>query len=82
MLNGLVHDHPFERIDLIMPRRPFEGLGRLLIAGLPPSANAGLAELDVLGVILVVEARCQQQHHVHLGHAAVARGKWKNLTFH
>jgi hypothetical protein len=33
-------------------------------------------------VILVVEAWCQQQHHMNLGHVAVTGGKWKNLTFH
>jgi hypothetical protein len=44
MLNGLVRDHPFERIDLIMPGRPFEGAGRVLIAALPSSANAGRLE--------------------------------------
>jgi hypothetical protein len=41
MLNGLVHDHPFERIDLIHARAPFEGSGCVLIAALPSSANAG-----------------------------------------
>ena len=40
----------------------------------PPSAlrMPDRAEVDVLGVVLVVEARRQQPHDMHAGQAAVA----------
>jgi len=34
--------------------------------------NAGRAEIDVLGVVLVIEWRGKQLHHMHPGLAAVA----------
>ena len=37
----------------------------LRVARLPALADAGRAEVDVLGVVLVVELRRQQAHHMH-----------------
>ena len=60
------------RIDVGPPRLFGERLPRVTKARLPAHANAGLAEVYVLGVIFAVDLRRQQSHDVHSREAAVA----------
>src|SRR5436190_7844433 len=60
-----VQDDARERVDLVLPRRLIECAHGLGVAGLPAHADAGGAEVDVLGVVLVFELRRQQPHDVH-----------------
>src|SRR5262245_4328427 len=64
---GLVQDHPIEWIELAIPRRLLEHARGLGVARLPALADAGGAEVDVLGVILVLKLRREQPHHMHDG---------------
>ena len=53
-----------KRIDLAVPRLLFDHLLDILIAGLPTLPDAGDAKVDVLGMILVVEAGGEQTHEM------------------
>src|SRR5262249_34421303 len=50
-----VQDDALERIARIVPRRPLQGTPGVGIARLPAQANPRRAEIDVLGVVFVVQ---------------------------
>src|SRR3954451_3739609 len=43
------------------------------ITGLPTLHDARTAEINILGVVLALELRGEQSHHMHPGRATVAR---------
>src|SRR5690242_17118598 len=45
----------------------------MAVTGLPTLQNARRTEIDVLGMVLVVELRSEQPDHMHLRRTAVAR---------
>jgi hypothetical protein len=67
-----VQDYALERIKFALPGRGIQGLPGRLVARLPTHVDPRLTEIDVLGVVLIVEPRCKQTDDVHLRHAAVA----------
>src|SRR3974377_860564 len=71
VLSWFVQIEAFDWIDFGFPRRLLESLGRVHNPRLPALANAVAAEVDVLGVVLAVEARSEKAHDVHPGEAAV-----------
>src|SRR6516165_904153 len=56
----LVKNDPVERIELALPRGLLNCSACVGITRFPASANARRAEVNILGVILVVETRRQQ----------------------
>src|SRR6266545_7419885 len=69
--NGLVQDDAFERIAIVLPGLARERPHGVGVAGLPAAADAGRCEVDILGVVLVVEPRRQEPDHVHAREAAI-----------
>src|SRR5215471_6997663 len=67
----LVQNDAFERVACIVPGRAAQCTDRVGIACFPPQTNAGGAEVDILGVILVVEPRSQKFYDMHLRPAAI-----------
>src|SRR5215831_16556493 len=67
----LVQNDAFERVACIVPGRAPQRTDRVGITGFPAQANARRAEIDILGVVFVVQARCEQSHHMHARQAAV-----------
>src|SRR3981189_1862819 len=70
---GLMDDHARQCVDRAFPRLVFEDLPRMVMAGLPASFDAGAREVDVLGVVLAIEAGQQEPHQVHERAAAILR---------
>ena len=56
-----VDDHALGRIDRPAPRRALEHPLRVGIAGLPAGADPARREVDVLGVVLAVDARRERR---------------------
>src|SRR5262245_30740993 len=69
--HGLVQDHAFERITVVLPRLSLNGAHRIGVTCLPALADAVRAEVDVLGMVLIAEPRREQLHDVHARQAAV-----------
>src|SRR6266436_5174338 len=61
----LVKNNARERIELASPGRTIENRPGMGISGLPSLPDAGRTEVDVLGVVLAIELRRQQPHHMH-----------------
>ena len=57
---GLVQDEALDRVEVARPGSQLEHPVRVGIAGLPAAADAGGAEVDVLGVVLAIEGRGEQ----------------------
>src|SRR5712672_1270424 len=68
-----MQDHALERIEFAAPRGVIERTHRRLVTCVPTPANPGCTEINVLGVVLVLEPRGQQPDNVHARQAAVAR---------
>jgi hypothetical protein len=64
---GFVKDDTRQRIELAHPRLAREHRLRVRLACFPTLPDSGLAEIDVLGVVLVVQLRREQLDHVHAG---------------
>src|SRR5688572_11618086 len=58
----VMNEHAAQGIDIAVPGLPVDHAPDIVVAGLPPRADAFGAEIDVLGVIVEVEARRQQAH--------------------
>ena len=71
-LLGFVQDHPGEWIELAEPGLAREHRLGVSVPRVPTLLDAGGAEIDVLGVVLAIELRSKQLHHVHPGLAAIA----------
>src|SRR5581483_12046205 len=69
---GLVQDYTLQGIEVALPWLPLDRTPRVGQAGFPALGDAGRREIDVLGVVLVGQARCQQAHDVHACEAAPA----------
>jgi hypothetical protein len=67
----IVQNDALERIAIIVPRRPSQRPDRIRVSSFSPQTNAGRAEVDILGVVFIVEPRRKQAHDVHLCPAAV-----------
>src|SRR5258705_6505271 len=67
----IVQDDAFERVAIVVPCGPLHSPHRIAIACLPALTNATRAEVDILGVIFIIEPRRQQPYDVHLCPAAV-----------
>ena len=67
----IVQNDAFERIAIIVPCRPLQRAHRIGIARFPALTNAARAEVDILGVVFIVEPRRKQPHDVHLRPAAI-----------
>src|SRR5262245_45605727 len=61
----LMHNDAFKGGELTQPWRLIDYAARAGMAGLPAAADARRAEVDGLGVILVVEPRGEQPHDMH-----------------
>ena len=61
-----------ERIELADPGRTIKHRLGVNIARVPALHDAGRTEIDVLGVVLAIELRRQQPHHMHPRRTAVA----------
>src|SRR5215472_17084623 len=66
-----VQDDALERIARVVPRRPPQRTPRVGIARLPAQANPRRAEIDVLGVVFVVQSGPEELHDVHARQAAI-----------
>jgi hypothetical protein len=55
-LIDVMDDHPLEPIGLMPPRLPCDRALRIGKSRLPTRPDAAVAEIDVLGVVLAVEA--------------------------
>ena len=69
----LVQNHAFQRVAFIFPGAPLKRTPCMRIARLQSRSNAGRAEIDILGMIFIVQPRSQQAHNVHARSAAVFR---------
>src|ERR1051326_7591233 len=67
----LVQNDALERVGFVLPGHVRQRPTRRAITGFPALADPGRGEVDILGVVLVVETRRQQTHHVHAREAAV-----------
>ncbi len=67
-----VKNNSREWIELADPGRTIENRPGVRITCVPALHNAGWAEIDVLGVALHFQLRCQQPHHVHPGLTAIS----------
>src|SRR5258708_32972555 len=56
---------PRERIELADPRRTIKHRPGVNITRVPALHDAGRTEIDVLGMVLAIELRRQQPHHMH-----------------
>src|SRR6476659_3871369 len=61
---GVVDDDAFHRIDRALPRCEREHSSRLGVTGLPARLDAGGCEVDILEMILAVEAWRDESRHV------------------
>src|SRR5262245_2765662 len=61
----LMQDDAVEQAELTDPRLAPERAHRVGVTCLPALTNASRREVDVLGVVLVLEPRAQQPDHVH-----------------
>src|SRR5207245_7733114 len=67
----LMQDDPFQRVARVVPRRPLQRAPGVAIARLPAKANPGRPEIDVLGVVFIVQPRGEELHDVHAREAPV-----------
>src|SRR5215471_3884130 len=67
----LVQNDAFERVACIVPGRAAQCTDRVGITGFPAQANARRAEIDILGVVFIVQARCEQSDDMHACQAAI-----------
>ena len=67
-----MHDDALQHVDLALPRLLGEHAPRVVQPGLPAVPDAGAGEVDVLGVILAVEARRQLASGAHIGDVTYA----------
>src|SRR3984893_13716540 len=67
----LVQDDPFQRVARVVPRRPLQRTPGVGITRLPSMANPARAEIDVLGVVFIVQPRGEELHNVHAREATV-----------
>src|SRR5205814_9224547 len=68
-----MQNDPGERIELADPWRTIEHRPGMGVTGLPTLHDTRAAEIDIFGVVLALEMRGEQPHHMHPGWAAVAR---------
>ena len=68
-----MQNDPGERIELADPWRTIEHRPGMGVTGLPTLHDTRAAEIDIFGVVLALELRGEQPHHMHPGWAAVAR---------
>ena len=61
----------FQRIAIIVPRRPLQRARRVGITCFPTYTNTRGAKVDIFGVVFVVEPRRKKSHDVHLRPAAI-----------
>ena len=66
-----MHDETLQRVEVTAPRLAIEHALHVGLSGLPAPADAGRAEIDVLGVILPRKRRREQPHDVDAGQAAI-----------
>jgi hypothetical protein len=57
-----VQDNAFKGIACVVPRRPLQRTSRIRIARLPAQANPRRTEIDILGVVFIIEPRRQKLH--------------------
>ena len=67
----IVQNDAFERIAIIFPCGPLQRPHRIGVACFPAKANAAGAEVDIFGVVFIVEPGREQPHDVHLRLAAI-----------
>ena len=70
---GFVKNHTRQRVELALPRLARQHCLRVRVACFPTPPDSGLAEIDVLGVIVMVQLRREQLDHMHAGLAAIAQ---------
>src|SRR6516164_1672378 len=68
-----VLDDALDRVGRDAPRRALDHSHRVGTAGVAANADAVRREVDVLGVVLTLDARCEQVGDVHLRAAAPCR---------
>src|SRR4051794_29455074 len=78
--SGLVQDEALDWVEVARPGLELEHPASVRVAGFAAPADTVGAEVDVLGVVLAFERRCQQADHVHAGQAAEA-GKLLHVGF-
>ena len=71
MCRHFVQDHALQWIAVIFPWLAFQRAESISVTNLPAAANTGWAEVDVLGVILIVKPRRKQTNHVHARQTAI-----------
>ena len=67
-----MEDDAFYRVEITLPGCALECLHGGLISRVPAGADSIRGEVDVLGVVLVINARHQEADNMHLRDAAVA----------
>jgi hypothetical protein len=67
-----MEDDAFDRVKVAFPWRALERVHGGLISRVPAGGDSVGREVDVLGVVLIVNARHQQADNMHLRDAAVA----------
>src|SRR5258708_3135435 len=67
-----VENYTFDWIEFFLPRGTFQNSRRTDITCIPSHPDARRAEIDVLGVTLVIESHSQQCYDMHAGDAAIA----------
>jgi len=68
----LVQHDALEWIAFVFSRPAFKRAPGIAVSSFPPHADPRCAEIDILGVTLVVNARRQQSHNIHAGEASIA----------
>src|SRR5262249_47081338 len=71
-LHLLVQDDAAQRFEIADPWRATQHRLGMRIAGVPALHDAAWTEVDVLGVVLSVQLRRKQAHHMHACLTAVA----------
>ena len=71
-LTHLVQIEPLDRVDVRFPRRGVQRLARVSDSRFPALPDAGAAEVDVLGLVLTLQARRKKAHDVHSGQTTIA----------
>src|SRR5206468_2035164 len=68
----LVQDETFERAELAAPWRLLDRIHSMAVAGFAPLTDSVGAEVDVLGMVFILEGWGKQSHYVHRRRAAIA----------
>src|SRR5258708_26757873 len=70
---GRMKNDAVEWTELSLPRSQLDGAARMRVTRRPALANTPGSEIDILGVVFIVEVRRQQPHDVHARYTAIIR---------